>query len=46
MGLQRKVERNQLKEQWKEHNKDVAKKYRSEFRGLWKWFQKKKRGEK
>lgn len=25
MSLQRKVERNQLKQQWKEHNKGVAK---------------------
>ena len=46
MSFQRKIERNQLKKQWKDHNKGVAKRYRSEFRGFWKWFQKKKRGEK
>lgn len=45
MSLQRKVERNQLKKQWKEHNKGVAKRYRSDFKGFWKWFQKRKRGE-
>lgn len=41
MSLQRKIERNQLKE----HNKGVAKRYRSDFKGFWNWFQKKKRGE-
>lgn len=45
MSLQRKIERNQLKKQWKEHNKGVAKRYRSDFKGFWNWFQKKKRGE-
>ena len=45
MSFQRKVERNQLKQQWKEHN-HVAKKYRPEFKGFWAWFQKRKRGEK
>lgn len=46
MSFQRKIERNQLKKQWKDHNKGVAKRYRSELKGFWKWFQKKKRGEK
>ena len=45
MSLQRKIERNQLKKQWKEHNEGVSKKQRSEFKGFWKWYQKKKRGE-
>lgn len=44
MGFQRKRERNELKQQWKEHNKGVAKRYRADFKGFWKWF--KKRGEK
>ena len=35
MSLQRKIERNQLKKQWKDHNKGVTKRYRSEFRGFW-----------
>ena len=26
--------------------KDVAKRYRSDFKGFWNWFQKKKRGDK
>lgn len=43
MSFQRKIERNQLKKQWKEHNKGVSKKYRSDFRGFWKWFQKNKK---
>ena len=46
MSLQRKVERNQLKKQWKEHNEGVPKKQRAEFREFWNWYQKKKRGEK
>lgn len=46
MSFQRKIERNQLKQQWKEHNQGVAKKYRPEFKGFWAWFQKRKRGEK
>ena len=46
MSLQRKIERNQLKKQWKEHNEEVPKKQRPEFKGFWKWYQKKKRGEK
>lgn len=29
MSFQRKIERNQLKKQWKEHNKGIAKRYRS-----------------
>lgn len=45
MSFQRKIERNQLKKQWKEHNKGVDKKYRADFKGFWNWFQKKKRGE-
>lgn len=46
MSLQRKIERNQAKRIWKDHNKGVPKKQRSEFNGFWKWLQKKKRGEK
>ena len=46
MSFQRKVERNQLKQQWKEHNQKKKKKYRPEFKGFWAWFQKRKRGEK
>lgn len=45
MSLQRKIERNLLKQQWKEHNKGVAKKYRADYKGFWNWYQKKKRGE-
>ena len=46
MSFQRKIERTQLKQQWKEHNKGVAKRYRSDFKGFWSWFQKRKRGDK
>ena len=46
MGLQRKIERNQLKRKFKDHNKGVEKKYRTKFRDFWKWYQKRKRGEK
>lgn len=46
MNLQRKIERNQLKQQWKEHNKSVEKKYRTDFKGLWNWYKKQKRGDK
>ncbi len=45
MSLQRKIERTQLKKQFKKHNEGVTKKYRTEFRDFWKWFQKRKRGE-
>lgn len=38
MNFQRKVERNQLKKQWKEHNKGVVKRHRSDFKGFWNWF--------
>lgn len=41
MSLQRKIERTQLKKQWKEHNKGVAKRYRS--KGFWNWYQKRKK---
>lgn len=40
MSFQRKVERNQLKQQWKEHNQGVAKKYRPEFKRFWHGFKK------
>lgn len=43
MSFQRRVERNQLMKQYKEHNKGVEKKYRTEFRNFWKWFQKNKK---
>ena len=43
MSFQRKVERNQLKQQWKEHNKGVAKRYRASFSGFWDWFQRTKK---
>lgn len=46
MSLQRKIERNQLKQQWKEHNEGVPKKQRADFKGFWNWYQKRKRGEK
>lgn len=46
MSLQRKVQRTQLKQQWKNHNKGIAKRYRTPFKDFWKWFQKRKRGEK
>lgn len=46
MSLQRKVQRTQLKQQWKKHNKGIAKRYRTSFKDFWKWFQKRKRGEK
>lgn len=46
MSLQRKIERTQLKKQWKEHNQGVAKRYRADFKGFWNWYQKRKRGEK
>lgn len=45
MSILRKIERNQAKQIWKNHNKDVPKKQRTEFSGFWKWLQKKKRGE-
>ena len=46
MGLQRKIERTQLKQQRKEHNKGISKRYRSDIKGLWSWIQKRKRGDK
>ena len=46
MSLQRKIERTQLKQQWKEHNKGIAKRYRSDFKRFWSCFQKRKRGDK
>ena len=39
MSLQRKIERNQLKKQWKEHNEEVPKKQKTEFKEFWKWYQ-------
>ena len=45
-SLERKIERNQLKKQWKEHNEGVPKKQRAEFKGFWKWFQKTKKHKK
>jgi len=46
MSLQRKVQRTILKKQWKDHNKEIAKRYRTPFKDFWKWFQNRKRGEK
>jgi hypothetical protein len=46
MSLQRKIERTQLKRQFKEHNKGVSKRYRTKFTDFWKWYQKRKRGDK
>ena len=43
MSFQRKIERTQLKRQFKEHNQGVAKKHRTEFKDFWKWYQKKKK---
>ena len=45
MSLQRKIERTQLKKQWKEHNQEVEKRYRADFKGFYNWYQKRKRGE-
>lgn len=46
MSLERKIARTQLKKQFKEHNKGVAKKYRTKFSDFWKWYQRKrKKGE-
>jgi hypothetical protein len=36
MSLQRKIERNNLKKRWKEHNEGVSKKYRTSFSSYWK----------
>lgn len=36
MSFQRKIERNNLKKRWKEHNKGVEKRYRTSFSSYWK----------
>jgi len=49
MSFRRKVERNQLKKRFKEHNEGVSKKHRTSFSSYWKsWnnFYKKRRGNK
>ena len=43
MGLRRKIERNLLKKKWKDYNKGVEEKYKSEFKDFWKWYKNKKR---
>ena len=34
--IQRKMERNNLKKKWKEHNEGVEKRYRTSFSSYWK----------
>lgn len=36
MSIQRKMERNNLKKKWKEHNEGVEKRYRTSFSSYWK----------
>ena len=44
MNFQRKIERNQLKKQFKNYNKGIAKKYRTNFADFWKKYKKGKKG--
>jgi len=44
MGLVRKIERNKMKQVYKDYNKGVEKKNRTSFASVWQYHQKEKKG--